>query len=86
MKADLRKVQVENIEGKFDTVDVSKQLGNAIYNQSRDLGEVELAREMYKTGEIEATEENKKIIGKYIAEFPYIFRAAIEKVFEPKER
>lgn len=84
MKADFRKVQVENIEGKFDTIDISKQLGNLIYNNSKDLGEVELAREMYRNGEIEATEENKKIIGKYITDYPYIFKMAIEKTFEVK--
>lgn len=79
-KADFRKVPVESIEGKVENIDFSKNLGNAIYQQSKDLGEVELARQMYKTGQINLTPENKAIVEKYIADYPYILRVGIQKV------
>ena len=32
-------------------------LGNVIYQKTADLGELELAREIYKNGEVELTQE-----------------------------
>ena len=38
MKIDFRKIEVKDIEGNNSTVDIAKELGNAIYNNTTDLG------------------------------------------------
>lgn len=67
-KIDFRKIETFDIEGNKSTLDVSKELGNAIYNNTGDLGELELAREIYKQGEIEVDVEKAHIIEKYVNE------------------
>jgi hypothetical protein len=47
-KIDFRKIEVKNIEGKKSALDLSKELGNAIYQKTADLGELELARKIVK--------------------------------------
>lgn len=81
MIVDFRKIQVENIEGKLQDLDLSKQLGNAIYNQTKDLGEVEMARSMYNEGEVDLKKEQIEAIKGYLKEYPIIMRNAIEKMF-----
>lgn len=66
MKIDFRRIQVKDIEGNNSTLDVSKELGNAIYGKTADIGELELARDMYKNGEIDVDAENAAIIVKYV--------------------
>ena len=50
MKIDFREIQVKDIEGNNSTVDIAKMLGNAIYQRTADLGELELAQNIYKNG------------------------------------
>lgn len=70
IKVNFREIEVENITGAIDKLDFSKELANGIYSQTKDLGEVELAREMYKEGTIELTKEQaKKIYEEYINKF-----------------
>ena len=66
MKIDFRKIQVKDIEGNNSTVDIAKMLGNAIYQKTADLGELELAREIYKNGEVELTQEQVECIKSYL--------------------
>ena len=68
MKFDFRKIEVKNIEGKKSTLDLSKELGNAIYQKTADLGELELARSIYKDGEIEVDAGQAAILNRYIRE------------------
>ena len=42
MKIDFRNIQVKDIEGNNSTLDISKELGNAIYGKTDDIGEIEL--------------------------------------------
>ena len=55
MKIDFRNIQVKDIEGNNSTVDIAKMLGNAIYQRTADLGELELAQNIYKNGEVDRT-------------------------------
>ena len=57
MKIDFRKIEVKDIEGKENSLDISKMLGNAIYQKTSDLGELELAQNIYKNGEVELSPE-----------------------------
>ena len=66
MKIDFRKIEVKDIEGNSSTVDIAKELGNAIYNNTTDLGELEFAQEVYKHGEVEVDSEKAEIIRKYM--------------------
>lgn len=48
MRIDFRTIEVTDIEGNKSTVDISKALGNAMYQKTADLGELELAQNIYK--------------------------------------
>lgn len=62
MIIDFRKIQVKDIEGNNSTVDIAKMLGNTIYQKTADLGELELAQQIYKNGEVElSTEQAERI-------------------------
>lgn len=78
---DFRKIEVENIEGKKSTVDMSKELGNTIYQHTTDLGELEFAQEIYKKGEVEVDPEKAEMIKKYMELgqfFAYIKKSVLE--------
>ncbi|QIU95563.1 hypothetical protein [Bacteroides faecium] len=66
MKIDFRKIQVKDIEGNNSTVDIAKMLGNTIYQKTADLGELELAQDIYKNGEVELSPEQVERIKEYV--------------------
>lgn len=65
-KIDFRAIEIENVAGEKEVVDVAKSLGNAIYGQGRTFEVVGLARKIWKDGEVELTEEEVKILKEYI--------------------
>ena len=67
MKIDFREIQVKDIEGNNSTVDIAKMLGNAIYQRTADLGELELAQNIYKNGEVEVSPEQAESSKKYVS-------------------
>jgi hypothetical protein len=77
-KVDFTKVAVENIEGKVEYIDYSKQIGNVIYSQTKELGEVELARDIYKNGIVNLTKEQCDTVMKYFGDQPYFIKHAFE--------
>lgn len=79
MRADFRKVEIESITGEKEVIDLSKTIGNALYQQGKTLEVVELARSIWRDGEVEITEADKKILEEQIPQiFPtYIVRTAI---------
>ena len=53
MKLKLKEIEVTKIDGSKQKLKLDyKGLANYIFNQTKDLGELELARELYKKGEI----------------------------------
>lgn len=66
MKIDFRNIQVKDIEGNNSTVDIAKMLGNAIYQRTADLGELELAQNIYKNGEVELSTDQAERIKEYV--------------------
>lgn len=66
MIIDFRKIQVKDIEGNNSTVDIAKMLGNAIYQKTADLGELELAQTIYKNGEVELSTDQAERIKEYV--------------------
>lgn len=65
MKIDFRKIEVTDIEGNKSTIDVSQKFANAVYQNTGDIGELELAREMYKNGNVDLTPEQADSLKKY---------------------
>ena len=79
MKVNFKAIEIESITGEKEVVDLSKVLGNALYQQGKTLEVVELARSIWKDGEVEITEADKKILEEQIPQiFPtYIVKTAI---------
>ena len=61
------KIDFREIQGNNSTVDIAKMLGNAIYQKTADLGELELAQNIYKNGEVEVSPEQAESIKKYVS-------------------
>ena len=78
-KLNFKAVPTRDIEGNLEPRDISKELGNYIYRETSDLGELDLAQRIYKNGEIEATDEEIEIIRKYINSG---YKAFVKKAFE----
>ena len=55
-KINLQNVEITNVDGKTTKVDFSKELANQIYFSTKDLGVAEAIRDLYKSGECDATD------------------------------
>lgn len=65
MKIDFRKIEVTDIEGNKSTIDVSQKFANAVYQNTGDIGELEIAREIYLNGVVDLTPEQAESLKKY---------------------
>lgn len=80
MKIDFRTIQVKDIEGNNSTFDISKMLGNAIYQKTADLGELELAQQIYKNGIVELSPEEAERIKEYVkSNFVAVVQVAVNE-------
>lgn len=80
MKIDFRKIEVKGIDGVVTPFDLSKELGNDIYGKTADIGELELARELYLKGEIEVDAAKAITLNKYITEG---YKAFVQEAVSP---
>lgn len=78
-KVDFRKIEIENIEGVKEAVDLSKIVGNALFTQAKTFEVHELGRNIWKDGEVELSDDDKKTLEEQISQiFPtYIVRTAL---------
>ena len=76
---DFRQIGVKNIEGQIETADVSKQLGNQLYMQGRNIEECELGSDIYHKGEVELSREQEEMVRQIIRPWSYVLRTAIEE-------
>lgn len=58
MKTDFTKVPIAGIDGKIEYKDLSKEIGNLLYKTTEDIGDMDLAREIYHEGEVDLTPAN----------------------------
>lgn len=79
MKVDFRKLEIKDLEGNIVTFDASKQLANFIYMETQDLGDLILAQDIYKNGEVEL-EDNQ--INKIKGWLRTNFKAFVQKAFD----
>lgn len=54
---DFKAVPVQDIDGKTDTFDISQSIGNFLYHNTTDIGEMDLARKIYHKGVIELSDQ-----------------------------
>lgn len=80
-KIDFRNIEVVTLNGESRVFDIPKELGNAIFTKTMDLGELELARDIYKSGEVEIDEAQGAILSRYIRE---CFLAFIQEAVCPQ--
>ena len=81
MKVDFRKVKTLGLDGTEQEWDISKALGNTIYQKTADLGELELARDIYRNGEVDLTPEQVEVVRRYVREgFKAFVQEGVEKV------
>lgn len=78
-KVNFRQIGVKNINGGFDTVDVSKQLGNLMYMQGQNIEECELGKAIYHNGEVELTNQQEDTVRRFIKPLAFVIRSAIEE-------
>lgn len=78
-KIDFRAIEIENIAGETEKVDLAKVLGNAMFAQAKNHEAWELSRKIWKDGEVELTKEDIKILEEYIPSlFPtYVVKTAL---------
>lgn len=67
-KINFKPIEITGVDGSKAPYDISKELGNAIYAKTMDIGELELAREIYKNGEVEINEAQAIMISRIIRE------------------
>lgn len=80
MKINFAKIQIADIEGNMVEADISKDLGNALYYEERDISLADLGREIYHNGEVEVTKETAPVIRKYVDEG---FKAIVKRSLLP---
>lgn len=79
MKVDFRKLEIKDLEGNVVTFDASKQLANFIYMETQDLGDLILAQDIYKNGEVELDNDH---IDKIRSWLRTNFKAFVQKAFD----
>ena len=58
MKVNFKEANLEVLFGEFKKTDISKSIGNAIHQNTSDIGVDEIARAIYNTGECEIPEHH----------------------------
>ena len=57
----LKNLQIEMVDGSFIEKDLSKEIANLLYQNVTDIGMLDIAITLYKTGEVEMDENQKQI-------------------------
>lgn len=81
MEIDFRKIEIENLDGSKESFDISKELGNAIFRKTQDLGELELAKHIYRKGAVDLTQEQAQVVRNYVED---TFLAFVKEAVLPK--
>lgn len=57
----LKNLQIEMVDGSFIEKDLSKEIANLLYQNVNDIGMLDIAMTLYKTGEVEMNDDQKEI-------------------------
>lgn len=90
MKINFKQITFTDLDGKETTFDMSKQLANYIYSETRDVEYAVLAQDIYKNGEVKLTDEQIDAIKEFLKQgfkafVQMAFDKTIEKLKETKE-
>ena len=78
----LKEIKIIGIDGKCQTIKFDyKGLANYIFSKTQDIGELELARKLYKTGKVELDKEQAQALKNYIDQ---AFGAIVKESLFPK--
>lgn len=79
-------IEIKDIEGNALTVDIARDLGNAMYMRGENIEECELGKRIYQAGKsntpVELSEQEVKLVGKFTGGYSYIVREAITRGLE----
>lgn len=83
MLIDFRNITIKNIEGEESTVDISKDLGNLLYNSAVSQEGLEISRELYYNGEMDVTKDNVEVLKGIIAgNFLAVIQESLNPIFD----
>lgn len=68
MQIDFRKIPVLKIDGTKEQTDLSKPVGNLIYDQTGDISEMDLAKKIYYEGEVDLSPEQLESIRSIVSQ------------------
>ena len=78
---DFTRLPINDIDGNENENDVSKFVGNFIFNMADDVAEHDLGIKIYHSaGTIDIDEKEEKILKKYLPALKYNLRSAIEQL------
>lgn len=78
----LKEIEITAITGEKQKLEFDyKGLANYIFSKTKDIGELELARELYKSGEIGLDKEKAMALKSYIGE---AFGAVVQESLYPE--
>ena len=78
---DFTRLPINDIDGNENENDVSKFVGNFIFNMADDVDEHEFGIEIYHSaGAIDIDEKKEAILKKYLPTWKYNLRSAIESL------
>jgi len=68
MQIDFRKIPVLKIDGSKEQTDLSKPVGNLIFDQTGDISEMDLAKKIYYEGEVNLSPDQLESIRSIISQ------------------
>ena len=66
MEIDFSKIDVKDIEDNIVTVDISKELGNMMYLQARDIAVADLGHDIYHKKKVSLNKEQVGYVREYV--------------------
>lgn len=72
-----KEIKVKNIEGEVEVIDFSKQIGNFLYTQGKDVAVCEAGQKIYHGDDVALEADAKELVRSYANGLPYIFQQAI---------
>lgn len=72
-----KEIKVKNIENEEEIMDFSKQIGNYLYTQGRDVAVCEAGQKIYHGDDVALEADAKELVRSYANGLPYIFQQAI---------
>lgn len=65
----LTAIQITLLDGTTDTIDISKEFAQVVFQNTTEISEHDLAITLYREGEVKDTEDNRKVLLKYAKQF-----------------